>query len=266
MTKISIITWDFGFRESHHSLHSLSSCFKESNNDIEIILAGYVMPDAHLMQTCAWNSVRHVIANQSPYHPGKLLNIGASQARGDYLLFCDADLIFPDEISAFAREVVETGAIGLAHRVDMRRFKDRFWETDRYKDCLRNTKTTTIKKKLNNYAPLVMISKAHFGDIGGFSESPVFATMTSKFCKDLVKRGERIADTKIFFLPLLHGWHPTPRSNLTKGEAVEIKNRLRLQEILIRLGGGKIREAAERVVGYIFKRKIDTFNIKWGKP
>lgn len=270
MTDISILTWDFNFRDAHHSIISLKKILDASDLSYEIIISGKIKLEANILSCMPMAKVifNEVDCPNSTYHPGFLLNESRKVAKGNYLLICDGDLIFPAKITEYIEWIKANDYIGLAHRVDLHKFKENFWETCHYDVGMQHLKKPHVPKSINNYAPCVILKASLFDEISGFDNSNVFSTMFTKFCKDLVKRAEweSSQNAVVSLFPILHPWHPTPKNSLSRYDVREKNLRLWLQEILIFSYKTKLRRVITVIISVLFFRHIKNFNIKWRQP
>ena len=262
--KISIVTWDLNFRDSFHSIYSLHKIFKAAGISHEFIVSGSSKSSTDEFSDLP---VTFVSVPQHIYHPGKLLNAAIQHVSGDHILICDADLIFPLEIVSFIKSVDWETKFGLIHRIDLKKYKEQYWITDDYDKAVNHAREYVIKTKINNYAPMIFASLENYNRTGGFDDTPIFATMVTKFCKDVyMKLGRAHVECVVCPVPALHCWHPTPKNQLTKLQKLQFGLRLAIQEFLLRIPSERLRYIFGVILNISLYPWINRFNLTWRQP
>ncbi|MGB1249843.1 MAG: glycosyltransferase [Candidatus Promineifilaceae bacterium] len=105
--KLSIITWDGGFRESFHLVDFVLSQEVDSA-EFEFIWSDYYgkfSPELKAKLASATNCHTNSVDGHGQWHVGQILNSGAQAAKSDLLLFLDGDVAFSP---TFITELIET--------------------------------------------------------------------------------------------------------------------------------------------------------------
>jgi hypothetical protein len=265
---ISIITWDFNFRDNLHTVNTFANCFMRSTVDFEIIVVGRF--DKSRLSVSNDIDVRWIDYDLDVYHPGRLLRKGSEVAVGDVLVFCDGDILFSDMHVQFIEHVSDRDLVGLCHRLDLPRdvTKDSYTGSEDFLRELKKIDKFQTPKKINNFAPLLVVNNKRYQECIGFDESSLFATMNTKFCKDVVTQLERCSRTPAVVCPVpcIHPWHMTPKTHLSTFERVLIKIQLQAQEVVIRIGRRWLRNLIQKMLSVVIA-PILYFNLqRWRSP
>ena len=268
--KLSFITWDLSFRDKLYTLESVFNLLSHSF-DFEIILVG-TSKSLSTLSVEARRKLIHIQIEQDIYHPGRLLHIGAQHSTGDYIFFCDGDLIFPDSLLTFLSSLVHSNSIGLFHRFhgskpnNIESDLDYQYYADTRNQYTHAANTYFLPLKFNNYATCISMPTSLYNASGGFDESPLFSTMSTLFCFDLFSRLIKCSKSavKVCPSPCFHPWHPTPKVSLSRKDKNKIKLFLSIQRSCISFStkNSKFR----RFTNFLFRPFINSFCQQWSTP
>lgn len=265
---ISVITWDFNFRERLHSINSLNSLLSKSDLEFELIISGNCKKSIQSIETSAKEKVHFLPSVYKHYHPGKLLHDGFIHSKNKYILFCDGDIIFPKELIFFIKDSILHNHIGLFTRYHQARPSDGIpMQGPKLYDSLLRAETVKnyfMPQKINNFATGILISRECYLSSGGFDNSDLFATMNTLFCWDLVKRAEKSSreSAKVCPYPTFHPWHDTPKEKIERLDKLLINIIIYLQKLSFLVG--KPNSIGRKMINKFFNSIIKINLSKWG--
>jgi hypothetical protein len=171
--KISVITWDGGFRENFHTVDFFSSQ-TFSKDAYEFIWVNYYSDVAAELKDKVGNmgNGRTICLNgEGEWHLGKCLNEGIRQSRGELIIIPDGDIVVEPNL---LEETWETHG-----RIDDLVLYFRRWdelEAGRAKDkSLQHLRQVTKLRGPNNYGGCLTIKRPCLAYVKGYEEHPVFA-------------------------------------------------------------------------------------------
>lgn len=234
----SIISWDCSYRNFFHLIDAFHGQ-EFDKNEYELIFVEQ-RSKAHAN---AWNAQFGLPALEDrdrelgakfnlrtlyldddesvPYHLGRCVNKGLEHARGKYISVMDGDqLLEPDflhKLTDFFQSGV-TGVVNLHRRsavypVEVDSYTDWTRGASDFKACLGACpdKNQKLSAKVGNFGPMVGASAEHWHEIGGYDESPLWASVLSRAGYDVNVRLEIASKTESKALPntfAVHPWHP----------------------------------------------------------
>lgn len=174
---ISIITWDASFRESYHTIHSLSEQeFDPKKYEILWIEFYENQSPALLSLSRIVPNLRIITLRNSPsvpWHLGVCMNRGISEAKGEILILCDGDIIVP---ANFLQTVSEEHAQNQRLALYFRRWDEpEEFHRDAQSYTIGHLAQVSVLYNPTNYAGALSIRKNNIMAVGGYEESEVFA-------------------------------------------------------------------------------------------
>lgn len=157
-----------------------------------------------------------------PYHLGKLVNAGISQARGEIISVMDGDeFVTPEFLTHLSKMHTAKTPLWTLYR-KMAKFPASVpsyasWHkaTFTYASCLRCCTDRYLqpfsRMPINNYGPMVSAPRKLWDAIGGYDERVLWSTSASTAHADAAKRLELASAKRFFTLPWIsavHPWHP----------------------------------------------------------
>lgn len=172
--------------EGKYLENTLKSLKKQTYHNLEIIVADSASTDntAEIARQYTNNVYR------SEKRAAKARNLGARKAKGDILVFLDADTTAASNLLEKAKESIDKGYIGGKAKILPEKenlVSNLFWFSDNLID-----KILFYKFGISNicsYTPFVFCKKEDFESIGGFDED-VVATEEIRVLRKLMKRGK----------------------------------------------------------------------------
>ena len=230
---IEVITWDMNYRESLHSIYSLQNELRNFKNT-KISLVGKTKINREKIAANLKLKLNYIEFGQNIYHPGILLNYAANKSEADYLLFCDGDLVFPENLENFLYHCILNNKIGLISRIDCDEIPgDDYTVSKTYKELQsREINKFFLNTSINNFIPMIFLSNKQFQFVGAFTELNCFSTMYSKFGENIFYKLKKYFKISVCPFPAFHQWHPTPKVQRKRFELFFIKFYLCNQKLI----------------------------------
>jgi len=211
---ISVITWDAGFREFHHTADFFANQ-EFAHDDYEFIWVDFYSSNERLLNKLKqYTNTKVITLNNSykiPWHMGKCINKGVSVASGDLLVIVDGDIAVEQDFLSYvwASHVGHDNLALYFKRYDEPQ-KASCKESHISIDHLRaNTELTNP----TNFAGCLSIKRENFELVNGFENHDVFSGAGGNGLEMNIRlrnAGMEVkwaSDKKIF-----HPWHPSSGS------------------------------------------------------
>jgi hypothetical protein len=235
--KHSIVLWDCTFRNFFHLLDSLAQQAYDLG-EVEVIVVeqrsrelaeGYARQEG---VRSAWEvaddvadrlNVRILALDESmstPYHPGRLLNVGLQEATGEILSTMDADLLVPAGFLSLLERMHERGQrVITLHRhqaaypcgTTVDDWKHQIIDYDLILPTCPDA-GVPIPQVNQNKAPLLSARRETWDAIEGYDEHVLFSTAYTCFGRDAsVRFNVALGGGQEIPMPIacVHPWHPT---------------------------------------------------------
>lgn len=204
--KISVVTWDGGFRERFHTPPAFANQTLDAA-DFEFIWAHYtddIPGDLSAAVEKMPNGQILTLGGQGPWHAGRCMNAGVSASQGDLLVIVDGDVVpepdFLERIQAAHAECDELV-------IYVRRW-DEYQEDYRGSADIEHLRRVCRLVNPTNYGGCVCLSRSAFEDAGGYEEHAAFAgpgAISGEFYLRLRNLGYAIKWHPM--LKIFHPWH-----------------------------------------------------------
>lgn len=244
----SIISWDCSYRNFFHLIDGLRTQ-EYDKNQYELIFVeqrseafayawneNYGLPtlkdyekrygDQFNMRALYLNHDTHV-----PYHLGKCVNRGIQEASGKYISVMDGDQLLEPDFLLKLTEYFESGIGKIAniHRrsaiypVGTQSYVDWTRSIFNFHSCLDACpdKYSRLTENVGNFGPMVGAKAELWHEIGGYDESPLWASVLSRAGFDVNTRLEIASKSKSKALLdtfAVHPWHPIGGGGLRSAE------------------------------------------------
>lgn len=237
MIKHSIITWDNSFRNFFHLVDSLTQQQYDLNK-VEVIFVEQRSEELaqQVADSAEVESIRQVSErlkdqlrlrllyldepDDSPYHPGRLLNYGLRMAQGEILSTMDTDqLLVPNFLSTLEKVQDAGNVIAYMHRhaadrpcgVTVGNWTRQIVDYDLILGTCPDHHVA-IPAKIVNRAPLISARRENWEIIEYYDDHRLFSTAYTLFGVDVSTRFSLLPGIAEISLPVVsvHPWHPNP--------------------------------------------------------
>ena len=207
--KFSVITWDASFREKFHTV----TCFCNQdfdNENLEFTWVDYYDNDNLNLEEeiNKYPYARLINLNNEknrPWHLSECLNKGIENAKGDFLIIPDGDILVESDFLKTAQVELERNSKLVLY---FRRWDE--LENDHGEDSY-NIEYLKSKTKLynsTNYAGCIAISKENLLEVGGYEEHSVFQKAGANSKELYLRLRNSGLDIKWHSKKVYHPWHP----------------------------------------------------------
>ncbi|MCB9103902.1 MAG: glycosyltransferase [Anaerolineales bacterium] len=172
MIKISVITWNGGFRESFHTVDSFA---KQSfpTSEYEFIWAEYydsadpvLLDKIHQVE----NAKVIFVNGEGQWHVGRCMNAGIAASRGDLLVLIDGDIVVrPD----FLTEMWQTHAAYKNLVLYVRRWDEPKTAHDAGQISVEHLETVCQLNNPTNYGGCLITGRQNIESAQGYEEHPI---------------------------------------------------------------------------------------------
>ncbi|MBD1556209.1 glycosyltransferase [Vibrio sp. S9_S30] len=171
---------------------NLSALAKQMDKvDAEVLVVD-CSPGNEVDQICAQYPFVRLLKEEQRFNPGGGRNIGSQSAKGDYLVFADADVVLDEQaLQNIAKHATEGAKIfGGALDLDKKGHVTLTSYIEHYYFNHESQSSRTPTRRANLSSALMIIEKALFDDVGGFSDIP--RMQDTELTERLARMGHRL--------------------------------------------------------------------------
>lgn len=227
MLKLSIITWDPGFRESFHTIESFQNIVNPGQESWDFTWVNGGENANPLLSRLIERSNNFKLLNfsdEDTWHVGRMLNAGAKSTNGDWLLFIDGDILVSEDFILKCQELMTQGSniVYYGRRIDEKPEN----HTTSFRWNWEAISKFGSPQPEYNCGACLLVSRSLFERVKGYEEHSAFrgaGAISRELNARIINTGTPISWHKE--LRVYHPWHP--------GTLPKIDEKQRIQQFII---------------------------------